>query len=117
MAQNIFDTIKKTLMKQQEEVEENLRSVQGEDAATEPALAETSEPGMDSWIAESHTRTVALVNQLKKMGSNIKAALYRMKDGSYGKCTKCGNSIETNRLLVVPTATLCLSCSKKQAKS
>lgn len=113
MAKKGLDTIKKTLIKQQEEVEASLKAVEKDDAATEPGLAETSEPGMDSWIAESHTRTVALVSQLKRMGSSIKAALFRMKKGSYGKCEKCGQSIESVRLLAMPTATLCLKCSKK----
>jgi RNA polymerase-binding protein DksA len=38
----------------------------------------------------------------------MEAALGRMRDGSYGACTRCGREIELERLKVVPWATLCI---------
>jgi len=65
----------------------------------------------------SHDRFSALVEELKGKREAIDAALMRIAQGTYGFCTVCGAMIDTDRLAVLPTATLCLSCeSKKQRK-
>lgn len=112
-----LEKIKKVLLRQQKEVEENLRAVEQDDPTKATELAETTEPGTDSWIAEGHTRAVALIGQLKTMGKNIRASLHKMRVGTYGKCEKCGNQIQVTRLMVMPTATLCVSCSSKKNKN
>ena len=108
--------IKNLLLRQQKEVEKNLKEVEKDDPSKSEALAESSAPGTDSYIADSHTRTVALVQQLKKTSSSIKNALLKIGKGTYGKCERCGKQIEVGRLLAMPTATYCLSCSKKISK-
>lgn len=105
--------IKNLLQRQQKEVEKNLKEVEDDDPATSDDLAETSEPGTDSYIADTHTKIVVLGNQLKKTNSSIKVALFKIKNGKYGKCEKCGKRIELARLLVMPTAAFCVACSKK----
>ncbi len=37
-------------------------------------------------------------------------ALERLREGSYGQCDYCGNTIPAGRLLVIPEATNCLGC-------
>lgn len=105
--------IKNLLHRQQKEVEKNLKEVEDDDPAFSDGLAETSEPGTDSYIADTHTKIVVLGNQLKKTNSSIRVALLKIKNGKYGKCEKCGKRIEMGRLLAMPTAQYCLSCSKK----
>lgn len=116
LTQTTVDTIKKYLLRQQKEVEQNIQTVKRDDPATAPALAESSEPGTDSWIAENHTSTLALGASLKRTAVNVSKALTKIKHGTYGKCENCGNSIETGRLLAMPTAEFCLSCSSRPAK-
>lgn len=111
-----LDKIKKYLLRQQKEVDENLKEVQKDDPVAESSLAETSEPGTESWLAEGHNRAQVLMNQLKGMGSDISEALGKIKLGRYGKCQKCGKYIEISRLLAMPSAKYCLSCSKKLGK-
>lgn len=111
-----LNTIKKYLLRQQREVEKNLKEVEKDDPATAPALAEASEPGTDSWIAQSHISALALLSTLRKTAGSIKKALSKIKNGSYGKCERCGKRIETSRLLVMPTTPYCVSCSQKLAK-
>ncbi len=108
--------IKTVLQRQQKEVEKSLKEVEAEDPAKAESLAESSEPGTDSYIADSHTRTMALEEQLKKANTSIKTALQKIGKGTYGKCEKCGKQIEMGRLLAMPTAQYCLSCSKKTSK-
>ena len=56
----------------------------------------------------SHDRFAAMNDELKAKLIDTDAALARIADGSYGYCTKCGNLIDTDRLAVLPTATLCI---------
>ena len=44
----------------------------------------------------------------------LRAALKRFDEGTYGTCTRCGTDIPTERLEAVPTARLCMPC--KQAE-
>lgn len=113
----ILNTIKRYLLREQEEVEKNLKEVEEGDPVTAPSLAEPSEPGTDSWMAESHISSQAILGTLKNTASNIKKALFKIKDGTYGRCERCSKRIETRRLLAMPTATHCLSCSKKISKT
>lgn len=116
LPQKTLDTIKKYLLKQQREVEKNLKAVEQDDPLTAPSVAESSEPGTDSFLAEAHGRTMALGGELKGLGVSIKKALLKMRRGTYGKCEKCGKQIEVNRLIAMPTAEYCLSCSVKKIK-
>lgn len=111
-----ISSIKKYLLRQQKEVEKNIKEVEEDDPAKAPALAETSEPGIDSYIADSHNKTIVLESELKKTSNSIKKALLKIKKGTYGKCEKCGKQIEIGRLLAMPTAQHCVSCSKKISK-
>lgn len=43
---------------------------------------------------------------------SIRAALGRLKDGTYGMCVKCGEEIEAKRLDVVPATPFCSGCAR-----
>jgi DnaK suppressor protein len=47
----------------------------------------------------------------------ISSALYRMNQGSYGRCISCGAAIDPGRLEAIPEAVLCLQCAKRAQKS
>lgn len=111
-----LDLIKKKLLNQQKEVEKDLVEVMEDDPAKSPDLAESSEPGTDSYIADAHNRIVVLGANLKKLRDNIKSSLIKIQKGTYGKCEKCGKQIEIGRLLIMPTAEYCLLDSKKLSK-
>lgn len=64
----------------------------------------------------NHDRTLALVEELKNRVQSIDEALVRIGTGSYGFCMSCGNMIDTDRLAILPTATLCLDCERKKKK-
>lgn len=110
-------TIKQYLLRQKKEVDQNLKRVEETDPAHTPFVAESSEPGTDSYIADTHTKTVVLKDQLARMSSSIRKTLSKIGQGSFGKCEKCGQHIELGRLLAMPTAEYCLSCSRKRLKS
>lgn len=108
--------IKNLLLRQEEQVEKNLKEVSDDDPVKDQVVAESSEPGTDSYIADTHTKTLVLEKQLKDTKTSITVALLKIKRGTYGKCEKCRKQIELGRLLAIPTASLCLACSKKGKK-
>lgn len=111
-----LNTIKRVLLRQQKEVEKNIKEVEEDDPAKVESVVESSEPGTDSYIADTHTRILVLKDQLKKTSGSIKNALLKIRKGTYGKCERCGQRIELGRLLAMPTAKLCLTDSKKISK-
>lgn len=42
--------------------------------------------------------------------ADVRAALGRLTDGSYGTCIDCGQPIELQRLVAMPAAARCLAC-------
>ncbi len=61
----------------------------------------------------NHDRVAALVDELKQQLTNVEKALGRITDGTYGFCSVCGQMIDTDRLAIMPTATLCLTHEKE----
>lgn len=53
------------------------------------------------------------VNALRE----IKSALQKLKEGTYGKCERCGKPIGVKRLEVMPSARLCVKCKLKEESS
>ena len=78
-----IQAVKKLLLKRQKEVEKQIKEVEGDDPVVAPALAESSEPGTDSWMADAHARATALKDQLVKMAHGVKTALFKIKKQTY----------------------------------
>jgi DnaK suppressor protein len=54
--------------------------------------------------------SLAAVDRAVDEVRDIDAALRRIANGSYGRCTECGEEIETERVQDYPRAKPCLSC-------
>ncbi|TSC64649.1 MAG: transcriptional regulator, TraR/DksA family [Microgenomates group bacterium Gr01-1014_93] len=116
LPQKTFNKIKNLLLKQQKELETDLVSIQKDDPVSETYVAQASEPGTDSWMAEMHGRALTLKQNMQDLLLKTKNSLANLRSGKYGKCIKCGKQIEIERLEAMLTATLCLACSKKFKK-
>jgi len=44
----------------------------------------------------------------------VRAALERVKAGTYGSCSRCGADIPAARLTAMTTATLCITCKEAE---
>lgn len=113
LTQNTLLKIKKILHRQQKDVDARLQSLDKEDPIMSQTVEEAGESGTDSWMAEVHGRMGTLKEDLLDLSIRIKNSLFRIKKGTYGKCECCGKQIEEERLKAMPTATVCISCSKK----
>jgi len=63
-----------------------------------------------------HDRVGALIEELKVKQTAIDQALVRIEQGTYGFCTDCQAMIDTDRLNILPTATLCRTCEEKRKR-
>ncbi len=45
----------------------------------------------------------------------IRGALQRLDDGTYGTCGRCGESISTARLKALPSAEHCIQCAEAES--
>jgi DnaK suppressor protein len=50
----------------------------------------------------------------RKLMYNIDEAIRKIAEGTYGICEECGEEISEKRLLVLPTATLCVDCQENK---
>ncbi|MFD1677025.1 TraR/DksA C4-type zinc finger protein [Alicyclobacillus fodiniaquatilis] len=48
--------------------------------------------------------------------ADIDSALSAMENGTYGTCEKCQQPIDTERLMAMPTARLCLTCQRHEER-
>jgi len=58
---------------------------------------------------ELRTRTLERESSLLR---DVRAALDRIADGSYGECLECEEEISPRRLNAIPWATLCIRCQE-----
>lgn len=63
-----------------------------------------------------HLTVSAVRDTLDRSIIQVRKALSRIKVGSYGVCERCGNMIDTDRLMVMPETTVCISCEKKKER-
>ena len=61
-------------------------------------------------------RRLALEKGLTTVLAEVRHALGKFENGSYGLCDCCGQPIGEERLEALPQASLCLSCKAKHAK-
>lgn len=57
-------------------------------------------------------RQESRLNQMEEQLAEVNGALERIKDGTYGICTNCGNTINAERLEALPYAELCIDCQR-----
>jgi|SRR6185437_11664259 len=67
-------------------------------------------------LSSAATRELAihLVDRHSRLASDVRSALTRIGEGTYGLCENCGEPIAAKRLDAVPWARLCLSCQGRQ---
>jgi len=61
-----------------------------------------------------HATLEAVGTELEKMLINVRKALTYIRLGKYGMCEECGKMIDTDRLAIDPTVTLCMTCAQKK---
>jgi DnaK suppressor protein len=61
-------------------------------------------------LSTDRDMAVETLNQQARSISDIRAALVRIEDGSYGQCERCEEPIPPKRLDALPWARMCVTC-------
>ncbi len=80
-----------------------------EDDLRQPLDADSEEQAID--LQDDETLE-ALESAGQAEVAQIRAALTRIDDGSYGSCVTCGDAIAPARLAVQPAAAQCIKCAQ-----
>jgi DnaK suppressor protein len=78
-------------------------------------LAVEAQPDMFDEIQDALDRALVIGNldRTSALLRDVRAALARAEDGSYGLCLRCEEEINPKRLAAVPWAALCLRCQER----
>ncbi len=114
---NLLYPIGKLLSWRLTSLEKKKKSIEDEDPFKDTdRLNDNASPDTDAAEQFGHARSAALKNELAKKIVQTKKALTSIKYGTYGICEDCGKMIDTDRLVVYPEATKCVSCEAKREK-
>ena len=62
-------------------------------------------------------KRLALENRLREQLTEVRHALHKFEEKTYGLCDSCGKPIDPERLEALPQASVCMACKAKQAKN
>jgi RNA polymerase-binding protein DksA len=101
--------IKKSLLLQKQTLLERITAQGNQDnEPTNPDRADLA------WQYNQNQRETMLLARAQEQLDEIEQALARIEQGSYGRCTQCGQAIHPERLKAIPTAALCIPCQQKE---
>lgn len=107
MTKNELNKFKKILETKQDELE---RIVRNRDAIA----IEKSADALDE-VQHASERELAIRNLDRESNllRNVRSALRRIEDGSFGTCLHCEEEISPKRLAAVPWAPYCIQCQEQ----
>lgn len=112
----LLEPVAHFLSEQLKRLERRKKSIEEEDPfSDESRVTDNAAPDTEAEEQFGHARTSAIREQIDKKIIQTKKALTRIKVGKYGACENCGQMIDTDRLMIYPEATLCVTCEKKNS--
>jgi RNA polymerase-binding protein DksA len=90
--------------------EETLRERAGTQGMSMSAPADVADQGSDLYEYEFN---LSLLHNQEQTLAEIRDALERMDNGTYGKCEECQESIARPRLQALPYTRYCVACARK----
>ena len=114
---DVLVTIKQHLEEEKKRVTGRIAELQQQDPFSDPERTnDNAASDTEANEESSHERFAAMISQLTDQSGQIDTALDRINDSTYGFCMSCGQMIDTDRLAILPTATLCLTCEQKKKR-
>ncbi len=104
--------IKETVINKIRELEEDLKSLE---EAAKPVAPDNAYGRLSRMDAINNKAIVeaALDDKLITL-QHYENVLSKIDSDKYGKCMKCGNDIPLQRLMIIPYAGFCMSCTAKR---
>ncbi|MCX6745790.1 MAG: TraR/DksA family transcriptional regulator [Candidatus Parcubacteria bacterium] len=118
MKKEILEKIKNDLLARKKQIENELSGFAKEDKFIKdnyrsefPDYGDKEDENAEE-IAQ-YTDNLSIEFSLEKTLRDIKKALERIENGTYGKCAYCGQEIPEDRLMARPTSNACVECKEK----
>ncbi|MCL4426920.1 TraR/DksA C4-type zinc finger protein [Patescibacteria group bacterium] len=117
-----LELFKQQLAEEQQRIEQDLATFthkhheKGEDeyAANFPDFGTSTDENASE--VETYSEEVPVEHSLNVRLQEVRAALERIKNNTYGMCIICGKEISRERLLADPAAKTCMSCADSEEK-
>lgn len=115
---DLTESIRQQLEEEKKNVLERVAALAVQDPFSDPdRINDNAASDKEAAEESNHDRVESQIATLKDQVDDIDGALVRIGDGTYGFCESCHKMIDTDRLAILPTATLCLSCESKKKGS
>lgn len=116
---DVLSELRRHLEEEKQKTVKRIAELAAQDPFSDPERTHENNAASDREASQesSHDRFAALLEEEQKRLADIDNALIRVADSTYGFCSNCGLLIDTDRLSVLPTATLCLACERTKRKT
>ena len=110
MDRRAIERFKSLLETRQRQLQEGL--VQTRQGILAESSDERKDEGDRASAAIANEMWVVQRNQTKDFLADVKAALVRIDDGTFGECLNCGQEIGLKRLEAIPWVRYCITCQE-----
>ena len=112
---SVLQPLKKHLTAEEQKLKKRQLELDAEDPYKNTDRVNDNADVADDAAEESgHDRVAALKLEIDKALIEIRKTLTKIRLGKYGLCENCGQMIDTDRLAIKPTATLCINCANNK---
>ena len=116
-----LDEIRARLLRERDEAAATLREM-GVTAEREPAGPRAAaeavlDVGDAAQASERRDLSATARERLANRINRLTAALERIEEGTYGRCSTCGEEIGAARLAAIPEADTCLACQEERERA
>ena len=115
-----LERFKKLLLKKREDIVTEMNNITKDTLSKSQREASGDLSGysfhMADQASDNYDRefSLNLASDSQKLIYAIDEALGRLKEKSYGRCSKCNKEISRKRLHAIPYAILCIDCQRKE---
>ncbi|MGI2336422.1 MAG: TraR/DksA family transcriptional regulator [Dehalogenimonas sp.] len=110
---DLNDRLKTDLARLKEQFETLKASAPQEDRREGSPFGKREEEATETADLENR---LALEKRVLDQMAEVESALDKLEKGTFGKCEKCGQSIDPARLTALPYAKMCMACKSKQTR-
>ena len=115
---DVLRSVRVQLEEEKKRVAARIGELSSQDPYTNPdRLNDNAASDTEASEESTHERFAAMIGEMKMRLADLDEALVRIGQGTYGFCSVCGEMIDTDRLAILPTATLCLTHEKKKTQA
>lgn len=114
---DVLNQVRIALEEEKSRVASRITELSAQDPYSDPdRVNDNAASDAEASEESNHDRYQAMVDEMKARIFALDEALSRVGSGTYGYCVRCSAMIDTDRLAIVPTATLCSECERKKGK-